>query len=630
MDSVKRLSIKRSNTSAGCIGHIDGGFSAAEYFDAFSTIDRSIRDLIDGQASLIARLPHTPMSAHARLNTKDQLPLDKSACSSRSTSYIKQAGDPKHKSTGSSTTAVTRSIRSSSNLAKGFQGLPPCLDELTAPNGSDEDATVAFLCSGLPHYEGTAPINYGDLSVALDAYFQSRKASGRWLADDSGNDIEEYVPESAWDCGLQQPLQLLPSPQTLSGSPRDAGVSAYEGWIDFDELIEVAQTALSLPHASRIRLGQRTETDHMLLYPIEAPGADQWIVQIPKPSVLPLAFESEIVSLAYVGEHTDLPAPSILAYEFSSSNSVGVPYAIVAQMPGVPLASMWYGLGARQKRKVLDQIADVVVQLSQMQFPLIGSLIPKDGELIIGPLLSPRQTEFGYSKLDPGKSTSTSSAENLPVCNRYGPFPTTKVYFDALIQDSLDALSLLHSESQAESVAADELSLNKIELEAYRSFVGRFADKYNEGPFVLMPESLDMHHFYFDSHTCQLTGLVDWTYASTRPLSSLAQAPSFVFDDTPRWEPVHLEARLAYRRNLVRYRQWFMNGLQKRAWAVLGKQKSDEMAQLVRTGYWRYKFEYEISESVQYSNPWTFRAIWEHLHPNEEFAVWVCHCSEKG
>ncbi|KAJ2740911.1 hypothetical protein GGI20_005539 [Coemansia sp. BCRC 34301] len=605
-------------------------FSTADYLDAFSNIDRSIRDLIDGHHRTTAR----------------------STCRTPPHS-AKQVGH------ASSLLSPKRSIARSSAppplppkkppLATIVQSRPAPTNKGVNDDDDDEAAAVAFLCCGLPHYEGPAPIYYSNLSSALDAYYRSTRNALRLddfgvplapFAEDDGE--EEHIPDAAWDIPrLPRTTADVPSilsPQTLAGSPRDAGLSTYEGWIDFEELQLAVNATLVTPDdnaLTRYSIGRRTETDYMVYYAIGAAstnssspgdtntdegsggggGGGSWAVQIPKPTVPQDVFESEIISLAYVNEHTKLPVAQILAYDFSPTNAVGVPYAIVSRMPGESLAAHWHLLKSRQKRKVLDQIADFVIQLSELQFPRIGSLAAGDGELVIGPLLDARQNELGYS-----------ASSNDP--HAYGPFSTTTTYYRAMIAASVKAL---HALDHATGGCSGEPSLNHIELDAFAAFVDRFViTKYDGGPFVLMPESLDLHHFVFDRRTCRLTGLVDWTYSSVRPIVSLMQPPSFTFDDTPRWEPHLLNARLAYRRNLVRYRQWFISGLQKRAWAALGKEKSKELAQLVCTGYWRYKFESEICENVQYSNPWTFRAIWEYLHPNEEFAVWFAMARSKA
>ncbi|KAJ2689050.1 hypothetical protein IWW39_001772 [Coemansia spiralis] len=586
----------------------EADYNTADYLDAFSSIDRSIRDLIDGH------------------------PPTRSACRSSHKAKVSHA---------SALLSPRRGVTKPSSPPLGPWKPPASPAILSRPpvgsdddEGGDEAAAVAFLCSGLPHYEGPTPIYYSNLNTSLDAFYRATRNRPRLddfgtaaVSEDDGE--EEHVPEAAWD--IPRPPRpstaaaavaaSLLSPQTLAGSPRDAGLSTYEGWIDFEELQAAVNTALLTSSGSSTvySIGRRTETDHMVFYaielnasrPVDDKEGGEWAVQIPKPSVPQDVFESEIVTLAYVNEHTGLPVAQIIAYDFSATNPVGVPYAIVSRMPGEPLAEHWHSLRSRQKRKVLDQIADFIVQLSELQFPLIGSLLAGDGELVIGPLLDARQNEPGY-------------IQNTRL-DAYGPFTGTSAYYRAMIAASLEALTVL------ESPGGGEPSLDRIELETYYSFVERLVvDKYESGPFVLMPESFDLHRFVFDRRTCRLTGIVDWTYSSIRPFVSLVQPPSFTFDDTPRWEPHLLNARLAYRRNLVRYRQWFMAGLQKRAWAALGKEKSLELAQLVCTGYWRYKFESEICENVQYSNPWTFRAIWEHLHPNEEYALWFATSRSKS
>ncbi|KAI8320902.1 hypothetical protein GQ54DRAFT_305184 [Martensiomyces pterosporus] len=576
-------------------------FSTAEYFNAFTDIDRSIRNLIDGSSGSV----QSSISPRGSATSAPLRPL-----TANNKSRIEPSSPPESPSTtGSSAVAFQKPAFPESSY------MPPGLDSIEDDGEDDEAAAVAFLCSGLPHYEGNPPIQYDNLDESL-AEFCDKREDAASFGDTLEN--EEIVSEDAWEPSAHKATQQqqLWSPQTLNGSPKEAaGLANYEGWIDFDELANIARRVLPIDN-TECRIGRRTETDYMLLYAIDAGGSandmdKRWHVQIPKPSVPPEVFESEVLSLAYVQQNTDLPVSTVWTYEFTASNSVGVPYAILSSMPGESLSVHWGVLDSREKRKILDQIADAVVQLSELEFPLIGSLVMSDDGATIGPLLDPRQGEAGYSDLDPAvHSVSDSDADCSP---------------DGLPEHraSKDALDILDCEGQSGDDDYAEPSLDRIELEMYEQFVDRFViDKYDKGPFVLMPQSFDHHHFLIDRATGRLTGLVDWTYSSIRPLPSLIQPPSFAFDDTPRWEPTRLEARMAYRRNLVRYRQWFKAGLQKRAWAVLGKQKSEEFAELVCLGYWRYKFEYEAMENVQYNNPWTFRAIWEHLNPGQEFAIW--------
>ncbi|KAJ1723910.1 hypothetical protein LPJ53_001763 [Coemansia erecta] len=538
------------------------GFRAADYFDAFSHVDKNIRSLMDVVAATATATADAPGS------------------------------DSESQKTRSSQTANTIQ--------------PPCLDNIDGD--SEEEATVAFLCSGLPHYEGPVAINYDSLETALDAYLQSTRGActGSDADADEDDDDEEPVYEEAWVVEHQLQRQLQ-SPETLGGPARDTGLLAYEGWICFEALEEAARAALQLDSRQWCRIGARTETEYMLYYAIDTgpdTDAEQWAVQIPKPSVAADVFESEMITMAYVLEHSDIHVPQILASEMTSLNSVGVPYAIVSRLAGEPLGRHWHGLSGHEKRRVLDQVADVVVQLSELRLPRIGSLAARDGALVVGPLLDPRRAESGYS----------ADAAVL------GPFDTCADYYAALIDASLVALDALDSTAEEEATAAAEHSFDRMELMEYRRMVARFASPLAE--FALAPRALDLQHFLVDPATLRISGVVDWTFGSCRPLGSVVQAPPFTFDDTPRWEPVALDMRLRHRRNLVRYRRWFVSGLRKRAWAALGKRRSEQLARLVDRGYWRFKFEHEIAEHVMYSNPWSFRAIWQHVHPDAEFAVW--------
>ncbi|KAJ2548865.1 hypothetical protein EV175_004665 [Coemansia sp. RSA 1933] len=509
---------------------------------------------------------------------------------------------------------IDQSIRSLIDGTKTQPKQPPTLQ--TELHMEDDDATVVFLCSSLPHYEGMAGVDFSDLCAPLPF----------------STDHEEPVPDSAWGTSsnssnmapleLQSDMTPLASPQTLAPGEdedeEDRRLAAYEGWIDFDALADAARDALGpllLPNtaaSSSLRIGHRTETDYMLTYAVRIAQSQsqsqsqnknknndddtRWVVQVPKPAVPIPVFVSEIVSIAYAARNSCLPVPTIVAHDFSPSNAAGVPYAVLEQPPGEPLALLWPDLDMQQKRCILDQIASSVVQLSRLRLPLIGSLVPSDdGELIVGPLLCARDLEPGYA------------------AGAGGPFASTHVYLDALLQASDAALEELDDD------------MSRTEVAMYRANVARFVDQsHDAGPFVLMPESLDMHHFTVDRRSLRLSGLVDWTFSSVRPLQSLAQPPPFVFDDTPRWEPLPLDMRLAHRRNLLRYRTWFVELLIKCAWPVLGSTGADELVRLARHGYWRYKFEHEAAENIRFSNPWSFRALWEHLHPDKQFALWLC------
>ncbi|KAJ2781591.1 hypothetical protein H4R18_002775 [Coemansia javaensis] len=606
------------------------------YFDALTSVDRSIRSLNSARTARLRGLAidvDVPPAACGLSSPPGTAPLPPRAQSAHS--------------------------RRGRRGTRGFSQLPPSLDFASAGTGGgddddcgdDEEAVVAFLCSGLPHYEGSAPIIYDDLDQSLHIY-QMRAADCNEPDDD-----EEYVSDSAWAAPAQQThSRSLPSPLTpsLPGAPQTAAAAAaaaaagdtHEGWIDLDELLAAACSAADPGAGFRFRIGARTETDHMLLYAIETvpAGGPACVAQIPKRSVPPGAFESEILSLAYVNEHTELPVPPVLSYSFSAANSVGVPYAILDRVPGEPLAAHWPRLPARRKRRVLDQIAAAVVQLTRLQFPAIGSLTIGDGCLELGPLLHARQCEDGYAALPPSPG-------------RYGPFASTREYYRAMVQASLDVVALLEQEYDTGSRLSygnnnnrhAGPSLDQMELQAHMEHIDRIlrtgqaataaaaaaaADSGRgggeRGPFALMPESMDLHHFRIDPATCQVTGIVDWTFCGTRPLATVVQPPAFLFDDTPRWEPTRRDARLAHRRNLVRHRQWYKAALQKKAWAVLGKAAADELADMVRFGYWRFKLEAEICEHIRYTNPWAFRAIWEHLRPDQDFAVWFAAVQAGG
>ncbi|KAJ1960927.1 hypothetical protein GGI12_003536 [Dipsacomyces acuminosporus] len=391
-------------------------FSTTEYLNAFTDIDRSIRNLIDGNQS-----PHESIITLKHQPTTKLLSLDDSLLA-----YCNQ------------------------------QQQITCMDEE----------------------------NLGDLL-----------------------DNEEYIDETSWEPANsnreQESKGGLLSPQTLNdqASYNDEGLTNYEGWIDFEELLDIVRQVLKLHDFMECKVGKRRETEYMLLYAVDITTTDDghngdgdgWFVQIPKPNIDVKIFESEILSMAYIRENTDLPISTVWTYDFTTSNPVGVPYAILNELPGEPLELYWnQQLSSREKRRVLEQIADVVVQLSQLEFPLIGSLVMDDDNNCptIGPLLDPRQYEIGYEDLDPFVYDDTAG-DGMPK-HRYGPFEDTSSYYHAMIDASIDALNNYMQRNSGE----EDHSLDMIELETYKDFVDNLTlKKYRKGPFTNRDKGLDVYEY---------------------------------------------------------------------------------------------------------------------------------------
>lgn len=83
---------------------------------------------------------------------------------------------------------------------------------------------------------------------------------------------------------------------------------------------------------------------------------------------------SEHATLKFL-EPTKVPAPKVFAYALSSdpSNRVGVSYIMMQALPGRPFYE--HETSPEQKKGVIEQVADILVEISKNPFPLAGSLV---------------------------------------------------------------------------------------------------------------------------------------------------------------------------------------------------------------------------------------------------------------
>ena len=109
---------------------------------------------------------------------------------------------------------------------------------------------------------------------------------------------------------------------------------------------------------------------------------------------------SEIRTVEYVSRHTSIPIPRIYSYDVDPSNPFGAPYMLMEEVQGHAIHVL-PRVPEQYMRHVYRQIAKIVLQLSKIQFPLIGLPRGKDkdsGLHIDGAIFE------GYKRVDAFKS----------------------------------------------------------------------------------------------------------------------------------------------------------------------------------------------------------------------------------
>ena len=82
---------------------------------------------------------------------------------------------------------------------------------------------------------------------------------------------------------------------------------------------------------------------------------------------------SEVATINFVRQNTDIPVPQILAFDDSSENELGFEWILMEMLPGGTLRTKWRKLSEEVKRELVKQVAKYQAQLFHHKFPAIGN-----------------------------------------------------------------------------------------------------------------------------------------------------------------------------------------------------------------------------------------------------------------
>ncbi|KAJ8073384.1 hypothetical protein PM082_011659 [Marasmius tenuissimus] len=92
-----------------------------------------------------------------------------------------------------------------------------------------------------------------------------------------------------------------------------------------------------------------------------------------------LKTESEVATLQYLRERTNVPVPVVLHYDSNPYNRLGGEYILMSKAKGVPLAKVYHSLNYNDLVKLLQNVAKIIIPLFSHRFSSLGSLYLKPG-----------------------------------------------------------------------------------------------------------------------------------------------------------------------------------------------------------------------------------------------------------
>ncbi|CAI6332789.1 unnamed protein product [Periconia digitata] len=213
-------------------------------------------------------------------------------------------------------------------------------------------------------------------------------------------------------------------------------------------------------------------------------------------------FLSECATLKWL-ETIDYPAPRLYDYGLRNdpSNSVGVAFMLISEIPGNPLNQL--DTSEAQLSKVYSQLADLHIRLSKHSFDRIGSLtLDANGNISIGPITGDRTGTLSY----------------------LGPFANGREYYSAWSREYMRLI--VDGQMFSQYPVNAYLIFKHLEQLALDGKCNQFEAELDDGPFYLKHTDDKGDHIFVDDDY-NITGIIDWSFARTVPMYE-AFGPSLV------------------------------------------------------------------------------------------------------
>lgn len=245
---------------------------------------------------------------------------------------------------------------------------------------------------------------------------------------------------------------------------------------------------------------------------IEFADGVTWIARIrlddpllPPPSIQAHVFLSEVATLKFLA-CTQVPAPHVYGYELKSpKNAVGTSYVLMEKLAGKPLD--WNRANAEQRAWVMEQLANVYLELEKHPIPLTGSLLQLSGVAELN------QVQVGSFAQLPCFETPEQGL---------GPFETLEAAYTAIIRQQMRTLA----NHEVNSLPVDNYLAFLWRLSVLPELTAKSASRV--GPFYLKHYDDKGDHIMIDEDY-NITGLIDWEFASAEAKELAFSAPCMMW-----------------------------------------------------------------------------------------------------
>lgn len=280
--------------------------------------------------------------------------------------------------------------------------------------------------------------------------------------------------------------------------------------------------------------------------------------------------ESEVATLQFLYNNTNVPVPEVIAHDSSAHNQLGFEWIMMRKIPGVALSEVWATMTLSDKENITRTIAKSIVALQQHRFSLHGSLYREEVAAVVVPheSLTPLShiehgsgEEKGRPQYVVGRIVSTDFFRQRRVLLKAdrGPYATDEAWMAAWLGLMVARLDELGPDPEQYDELDEDVDKSEEALAACKNLLDEIpryfptrdvseesgsprptihgtnaSDTPNTDPaffhksFVLYHHDLSTRNIMIDPETYQLHAIVDWECIETTPLWMARSFPRFL------------------------------------------------------------------------------------------------------
>jgi hypothetical protein len=248
---------------------------------------------------------------------------------------------------------------------------------------------------------------------------------------------------------------------------------------------------------------------------------------------------SEVATIRFIHQNTDIPVPRVFAFDDSKENELGFEWMLMEMLPGTTLRRRWRKLSKDAKRDLVKQLAKYQAQLFHHKFSVIGNIFVKP-EAQLAPNDSPP-----IPVVIDIKQAREESQQLLPVLGQLvsmiffwgnhitqdvprGPFTNAEDWIRARLTLVLTDQERIIKSSDDEDGIEEAEDAKEAAKRLLKLLPSVFPSKIHSAELsILFHDDFSMQNILISSDG-KVTGVIDWECVSALPLWRACGLPEFL------------------------------------------------------------------------------------------------------